>query len=211
MLIGAEKRGLSVYDRRIAMTSSIRAGVHDAYSAAAEKPSDSHPFPVGRDFAASVGYSAEWLGTLPADSVNRFAGVSNISLVAALPEGATVLDLGCGAGLDSLIASRRIGPAGRVAAVDFSRAMLEHARRGARVAGADNVIFCRADAERLPLSDASIDVALVNGIFNLNPVREGIFHELARVVRERGAVYSAELVLLAALPPEQRNAANWFA
>lgn len=122
-----------------------------------------------------------------------------------------MLDLGCGAGLDSLIASRRIGPAGRVAAVDFSRAMLAQARRGACAAGADNVIFCRAEAERLPLSDASIDLALVNGIFNLNPARECIFYELARVVREGGAVYSAELILSAALPPEQRNAANWFA
>jgi arsenite methyltransferase len=193
------------------MTSSIRAGVHDAYSAAGERPSDSHPFPVGRSFAESVGYSAEWLSSLPDDCVDRFAGVSNISLVAEMAEGATVLDLGCGAGLDSLIASRRIGPAGRVAAVDFSQAMLEHARRGAREAAAENVIFCRADAERLPLPDASVDLALVNGIFNLNPARECIFHELARVVRRGAAVYSAELILSAALPPEQQNTANWFA
>jgi len=125
--------------------------------------------------------------------------------------GATVLDLGCGAGLDSLIASRRVGAAGRVAGVDFSQAMLEPARRGAREAGMENVVFCRADAERLPLPDASIDVALVNGIFNLNPGRECIFHELARVVRKGGTVYSAELILSAPLPPEQLDATNWFA
>ena len=193
------------------MASNIRAGVRDAYSAAADRPSDAHPFPVGRRFAESVGYSAEWLRTLPGDSVDRFAGVSNVSLFAGMPLGATVLDLGCGAGLDSLIASRRIGPAGRVAAVDFSQAMLEHARRGARAAQTENIVFCRADAERLPLSGASVDLALVNGIFNLNPARECIFHELARVVREGGAVYSAELILSAALPPEQQNAADWFA
>jgi arsenite methyltransferase len=193
------------------MASSIRAGVHDAYSVAAERPSDSHPFPVGRDFAASVGYSAALLGSLPGDCVDRFAGVSNISLLAELPAGVTVLDLGCGAGLDSLIASRRISPEGRVVGVDFSQAMLEQARRGARSAGAENVIFCRADAERLPLRDASIDVAIINGIFNLNPARECIFRELARSVRHGGTVYSAELILLAALPPEQQDAANWFA
>ena len=193
------------------MASSIRAGVHDAYSAAAERPSDSHPFPVGRAFAESVGYSAELLRGLPGDCVDRFAGVSNISLVAELPAGATVLDLGCGAGLDSLIASRRIGPGGRVAGVDFSQAMLEPARRGAHAARTENVVFCRVDAERLPLPDASIEVALVNGIFNLNPARECIFQELARVVRKGGTVYSAELILSAALPPEQQDAANWFA
>jgi arsenite methyltransferase len=193
------------------MASSIRAGVHNAYSAAAERPSEPHPFPVGRRFAESIGYSAELLRSLPGDCVDRFAGVSNISLVAEIAPGATVLDLGCGAGLDSLIASRRVGPAGRVAAMDFSQAMLEHARRGARAAGTENVVFCRADAEGLPLPAASIDVALVNGIFNLNPARECIFHELARVVRKGGTVYSAELILSAPLPPEQQNAANWFA
>jgi SAM-dependent methyltransferase len=193
------------------MASSIRAGVHNAYSAAAERPSEPHPFPVGRRFDESIGYSAELLRGLPGDCVDRFAGVSNISLVAEIAPGATVLDLGCGAGLDSLIASRRVGPAGRVAAMDFSQAMLEHARRGARAAGTENVVFCRADAEGLPLPAASIDVALVNGIFNLNPARECIFHELARVVRKGGTVYSAELILSAPLPPEQQNAANWFA
>ena len=125
--------------------------------------------------------------------------------------GAAVLDLGCGAGLDSMIAGRRIGAKGRVAGVDFSAAMLERARRGALQARIQNVVFCRADAERLPLRDASIDVALVNGIFNLNPARSCIFHELARVVRDEGTVYSAELILSAPLPPAEQNAANWFA
>jgi len=193
------------------MNSNIRAEVRDAYSAAAERPLDSHPFPVGRGFAESVGYSADWLRGLPSDCVDRFAGVSNISVVAEMPLGATVLDLGCGAGMDSLIASRRVGAEGRVAGVDFSQAMLEQARRGAHAVGAENVVFCRADAERLPLPAASVDVALVNGIFNLNPARDCIFRELARVVRQGGTVYSAELILSAPLPPEQQSAANWFA
>jgi ubiquinone/menaquinone biosynthesis C-methylase UbiE len=128
-----------------------------------------------------------------------------------MSKGAAVLDLGCGAGLDSLIASGRVGPGGRVAGVDFSQAMLEQARRGARAAGTENVVFCRADAERLPLPSASVEVALANGIFNLNPARECIFRELARVLRKGGTVYSAELILSASLPPEQQDAANWFA
>lgn len=193
------------------MGLSVRDSVRDAYSAAAAKPSDPHPFPVGRTFAESVGYSADQLKDFPGDCVDRFAGVSNISLTAEMPAGATVLDLGCGAGLDSMIASRRIGTQGRVIGVDFSRVMLALARRGASDARRENVVFCRADAERLPLPGASVDVALVNGIFNLNPARECIFHELGRVLRNGGTVYAAELILSAPLPPAERNAANWFA
>ena len=132
-------------------------------------------------------------------------------MLADLREGATFLDLGCGAGLDSIIAARRVGPNGRVIGIDFSDAMLGHARGAAAQAGIDNVIFCRADAEHLPLADASVDGALVNGIFNLNPARERIFHELARVVRKGGTVDSAELILSRPLPPEQKSDANWFA
>jgi len=193
------------------MTLSIRDSVRDAYSAAAAQPSDSHPFPVGRSFAESIGYSIELLKGFPDDCVERFAGVSNISVTSDMPVGATVLDLGCGAGLDSMIASRHIGAQGRVVGVDFSPVMLDQARRGKSQVRIENIIFCQADAECLPLSHASIDVALVNGIFNLNPARECIFHELARVVRTGGTVHAAELILSAPLPAAEHNAANWFA
>ncbi len=126
--------------------------------------------------------------------------------------GAIVLDLGCGAGLDSLIAAQRVGPKGRVLGVDFSKAMLLRARRAAIEAGVANTEFCAADAEYLPIRDGLIDVALINGIFNLNPVRHEIFNELARVLRPGGVVYAAELILREPLPPEiQDNETNWFA
>jgi ArsR family transcriptional regulator len=122
-----------------------------------------------------------------------------------------VLDLGCGAGLDTLIAARRVGRDGRVVGVDFSEPMLARARRAASEARCEWVAFCRATAGRLPLADGAVDVALVNGLFNLNPERAAIFRELARVVRRGGAVYAAELILTAPLPAEQRNEASWFA
>ncbi|HUY12223.1 MAG TPA: methyltransferase domain-containing protein [Terriglobia bacterium] len=190
----------------------IRRRVHDAYSAAADRPEGSHAFPVGRQFAESLGYPAELLAQLPVASVDAFAGVSNVSVFADIPEGATVLDLGCGAGLDSLIAARRTGSHGAVMGVDFSEAMVARARASAAEAETRNLLFCRADAENLPVRTESIDVALVNGIFNLNPAREAVFLELGRVVRSGGAVYSAELILSKPLPPEeQRNESNWFA
>jgi ubiquinone/menaquinone biosynthesis C-methylase UbiE len=152
------------------------------------------------------------LAELPASAVDAFAGVSNVAVFADIDPGGTVLDLGCGAGLDAMIASRRTGSAGRVYGIDFSDAMLERAQRAAHEAKIENITFRKADAERLPLADASIDVALVNGIFNLNPDRERVFRELARVVRRGGQVFGAELVLIEALPEAERACtANWFA
>ncbi len=192
--------------------NSLRDRVRDAYSAAARAPNEKHPFPVGRAFAESVGYPAALLDELPAAAVEAFAGVSNVAIFAEIPAGAAVLDLGCGAGLDTLIAARRTGPAGRVLGVDFSAVMLERARQAVAEAGAVNVELRRADAESLPLADASVDVARVNGLFNLNPARAAIFRELARVVRPGGNAWVAELVLTAPLPAEQAcSPTNWFA
>jgi SAM-dependent methyltransferase len=190
----------------------IRDGVREAYGAAAADPGGEHPFPVGRRFAESLGYPADLLDSLPEDCAAAFSGVSNLSVTAALAPGAVVLDLGCGAGLDSLIAARRVGPAGRVIGIDFSEPMLDRARRSLRASGTTNLEFRRGDAERLPLPASSVDVALVNGIFNLNPGRAAIFAELARVLRPGGTVFLAELVLKeppgAATPPPEEN---WFA
>jgi len=190
----------------------LRAKVNVAYSAAARSPEQRHPFPVGRKLAEDLSYPAEVLDNVPAISVEAFAGVSNVSLFADLPSGATVLDLGCGAGTDSIIAARRVGPAGRVIGVDFSKAMLARACAAKELVNLPHLDFQHADAERLPLPDEAVDVALVNGIFNLNPKRRAILSELARVLRPHGRAYVAELVLTHALPEsDSTSESNWFA
>lgn len=188
--------------------SELVAGVRRAYSKAADDPDGDHPFPMGRAFAESVGYPAELLERLSPLAVEAFAGVSNLSLVADVPPGSRVLDLGCGAGLDTLVAAERTGPTGEVVGVDFSRAMLARAR--AATAGVEQVRFVEASAHRLPLDQASVDVALVNGLFNLNPHRGAIFAELARVLRPGGVVFVAELIL-AGEQEAARTTSNWFA
>jgi len=190
----------------------LRTQVNVAYSAMARAPSEKHPFPIGRKLAEDIGYPAELLDTLPQLCVEAFAGVSPVSLVADLAEGATVLDLGCGAGMDSIIAARRVGPAGRVIGVDFSESMLARAGAAKDLADVPQLDFHRADAEHLFLADNSVDVALVNGIFNLNPTRGQILSELARVLRPRGRAYVAELILARPLPETDRTSeSNWFA
>ena len=189
----------------------LRSAVQRAYSSAADSPRDKHAFPVGRVLAERLGYPAELLDTLPTVSVEAFAGVSNVGVSATIPAAGTVLDVGCGAGLDSLVAARRVGPGGIVAGIDFSDAMLRRARRAATLSEL-TIALCRGDAEHLPLARDSVDVALVNGIFNLNPARTQIFEELARVVQPGGAVYAAELVLMEAVSrPVRFTEAEWFA
>jgi len=186
--------------------------VRGAYSAAADHPEEKHAFPVGRQFAESIGYPADLLASLPSVACDAFAGVSNVSVFADIPVGATVLDLGCGSGTDTLVAARRVGTSGKVIGVDFSRSMLSRARQAAVESGVVNVELRESDAERLPIRDGEIDVAIVNGIFNLNPAREAVFRELARVVRRTGTVYAAELTLSQPLPPEApTNESDWFA
>jgi len=194
------------------VAEDLRQAVWAAYSQAAGHPEGAHPFPVGRGFAHGVGYPADVLGGIPECSVDAFTGVSNVAIFAELSAGDTVLDLGCGAGLDSLIAARRVGDNGKVYGVDFSRPMLERARSASRTAHARNTAFALAAAERLPLRSGSIDVALVNGIFNLNVARAAIFDELARVLRPGGTVFGAELVLREPAPaPRELDRLNWFA
>jgi len=189
----------------------LREEVRRVYSEAAKRPADEKTFPLGREFAESIGYPADLLARLPSISVEAFTGVSNVSIFADISIGAKVLDLGCGAGLDTLIAAGKAGPDGRVIGVDFSETMLARARQGLAEAGIANVEFKKADAEEVPILDGAIDVALVNGIFNLNPAREAIFSELARVLRPDGTVFAAELILREPLPAEIRdNPGSWF-
>lgn len=190
----------------------LREGTKKAYSAAAKRPLEEHPFPVGEQFAKSLGYSRELLSSLPLASKEAFSGVSNVSVFANIPDGSIVLDLGCGAGLDSFTASKRTGIKGRVIGIDFCHSMLLRAKECTQKVKIKNVEFYQADGENLPLDGKSVDIVLVNGIFNLNPKREAIFNELARVTKLSGELYAAELILKAALPANIRESnTNWFA
>lgn len=185
--------------------------VRDAYSQASDNPNGSHPFPIGYDFALSLGYPEELLESLPRTSVESFTGVSNVSVFAEIPAGSTVLDLGCGGGTDSLVAAGKTGPDGRVYGVDFSAAMLSRARTGAKRAGTSNVEFREAEGQRIPFDDDTFDVVMVNGIFNLNPDRAGIFQELARVLRPGGVFYGGEIILGEPMDEKERaGLSNWF-
>jgi arsenite methyltransferase len=190
--------------------ANLRESVRAAYSAVAEHPGARHPFPSGRVFAENLGYPAELLDRIPAASVEAFTGVTNLAASADIPPSSRVIDLGCGAGLDSLLLAQRLNHSGMVLGVDFSFPMLDRARRSAAELSLNNAIYSQADAERLPIPTASFDTAIVNGIFNLNPARQAIFRELARAIRPGGRLYASELILLEPRPAAS-NPLDWFA
>ena len=192
--------------------AKLRGRVRRGYSEAAKRTGDDQPFPLGREFALSLGYTQDLLESLPSVAVDAFAAVSNVAVFAQKPPGSRVLDLEFAAGLDSFIAAQRAGPAGWVVGVDFSEAILARPRRGAKSMGGDRIQFLDEDAENLEMEDASMHIALVNGLSNLNPRRGEIFQELARVLRPSGGRYAAELILREPLPAHVKSSeADWFA
>ena len=189
----------------------LRRAVADRYGAVALCPTAGFPFPVGRAFAAAVGYPADVLDSLPAAAVASFTGVTYLPAWTGLKTGEVVVDLGCGAGVDALIAARSVGPDGRVHAVDLTREMAELARANARAAGLPNVDVHRAAVEALPLADAVADVVTANGVFNLAPEKERAIAEAFRALKPGGRLVAAEIVLTRDVPWAERSTLDdWF-
>jgi SAM-dependent methyltransferase len=187
----------------------LKAHVRRVYSLAAGGPQADLPFPVGREFAQAIGYPAGLLDSLPEECVASFAGIYPLSLAAELEPGQGVLDVGCGAGLDALIAARRTSPGGRVVGVDFSEAMVARAKAAAAEANLP-VEFQVCEAGRLPFPEASFDVVLANGVLNLNPDRKKLLSEMARVLKGGGRLYVAEIVSEGEEPAGPCTLADWF-
>jgi SAM-dependent methyltransferase len=151
---------------------------------------------------AEAYYPPEELATLPREAVTLALGVGYPLGHAGLKPGESVLDLGCGAGIDTLLAARAVGPSGRAIGIDMTPEMVARARRNAAAAGLDNVEVREAMIEELPVSDASIDVVVSNGVLNLSTRKSRVLAETMRVLRPGGRLAIADLVLEGALPDE---------
>ena len=165
---------------------------------------------AGRPAARRL-YSDAELGALPPSAVDWALGVGNPVRHAALQPGETVLDVGCGAGIDTILAARAVGSTGRAIGLDLLEEMCERARGHARDAGvAEWTEFVRGEMEEIPLPDASVDVVISNGVINLSPRKSRVLAEIRRVLRPGGRLSVADLTVNDELPTElQTNDAAW--
>jgi ubiquinone/menaquinone biosynthesis C-methylase UbiE len=188
----------------------IKATIVERFVRVALDPAGERKFPVGPDSAKRLGYDATEVDSLPRRATESFAGVGNPLALGALRAGEVVLDLGCGAGMDGLLAARRVGPTGRVIGVDMTGPMVEKARANALQAGVENAEFRHGEADHLPVDDGTVDLVISNGVFNLCPDKPGVLAEVFRVLRPGGRLQMADILLKEDVTPEEvARAGEW--
>jgi SAM-dependent methyltransferase len=184
--------------------SDLRCLISDKYTEVARTPEKGFHFHTGKPLALMLGYPEATIDSLPAGTIDSFAGTGNPFSMGQLRPGETVVDIGCGAGFDSLIATRQVGDGGRVISVDMTPAMLEKAADGAREAGVTNIEFHEGLAESLPVADASIDVVISNGVINLCPDKMAVMQEINRALRPGGRIQIGDIVVHKEVPEDAK-------
>ena len=173
----------------------LRQAIREEYSAVATQPDQGFHFHTGRPLAGLLGYDEAWLVGIPQPTIASFAGTGNPFSLGSLGPGERVVDVGSGAGIDSLIASRMVGPDGHVVGIDMTPAMLERARSSAAEVGATNVEFRHGFAEALPVPNGWADVVISNGVLNLFPDKTAGLTEMLRVLRPGGRLQIGDILV----------------
>ena len=173
--------------------AALRAQVQQKYRDVALEPNASFHFHTGRSLASRLGYPAAAVDRLPGSAVESFAGVGSPFALRDLEPGERVVDVGCGAGFDTILAAEQVGPNGRVIGVDMTPEMLDKARRTVDELGLAHVEVCEGLAEHLPVDDGWADVVISNGVINLCPDKATVFAEIYRVLRPGGTLQFADI------------------
>jgi SAM-dependent methyltransferase len=184
---------------------ALRQAIRDEYAVVARNPEQGFHFHTGRPLSQALGYDDTWLDGMPEGALASFAGTGNPFRLGKLLPGERVVDVGCGAGFDSLIASRMVAAEGSVVGVDMTPAMLAKARQSAAEAGMANVTFCEGYAEALPVPNGWADVVISNGVLNLVPDKAAALQEMARVLKPSGRVQIADILVQQPVPESAKR------
>jgi len=188
----------------------LRSEIQRTYAAVSNDPGREFMFPTGRAWAEDLDYPPELLARVPETSCESFAGVANPFSLGVLDPGEDVLDVGCGAGMDTLVAAQMVGADGYVTGIDMTPDMAAKARRSAAEMGLANVTIVDGSAEQLPFADAGFDVVISNGVIDLIPDKEAVFSEIARVLRPGGKIQLADVTIQRPVSEEgRRNIDLW--
>jgi arsenite methyltransferase len=179
---------------------SLREAIQQEYEAVAREPERGFHFHTGRPLAGRLGYRDSWLAQVPESSIESFAGTGNPFALGPLAPGEHVVDVGCGAGIDSFIAASMVGPHGRVVGVDMTPAMLDKAKKNAAAGAIENVRFDQGYGEALPVPDGWADVVISNGVFNLMPDKALALAEMQRVLKPGGRLQIGDILVEKAVP-----------
>jgi SAM-dependent methyltransferase len=183
----------------------IQNTIRETYSKAANGPKDLFNYPTGHAGLAALKYDPELLRALPSDVAASYCGVGNPFTLGPINEGDVVLDVGCGAGVDTLISGMRTGPSGKVVGIDLTPAMLEKAKKNLSMTDLKNVRFEEGSVENLPFADEEFDVVTSNGALNLVPDKSRAFGEIYRVLKSKGRLMIADQILIGELPKEKKQ------
>ena len=187
----------------------LKSEIKKTYATVSQQPAKDFVFPTGRPWAVDLGYPEE-LANVPDSAVESFAGVANPFSLGRLQPGERVLDLGSGAGTDSLVAAQMVGENGSVKGIDMTPEMLAKARSAASELGVANVEFVEGEAESLPFANESFDVVISNGVIDLIPDKDAVFSELFRVLAPGGRIQLADVTIQKPVSEEgRRNIDLW--
>ena len=187
----------------------LKNEIKKTYASVSQDPERDFIFPTGRAWAEDLRYPSE-LASVPDTAVESFAGVANPWKLGRLSPGERVLDLGSGAGTDSLVAAQMVGEHGAVTGIDMTPEMLTKARKAAAEMNAPNVEFVESEAERLPFPDSTFDVVISNGVIDLIPDKDAVFGELFRVLVAGGRIQIADVTIQNPVSAEgRRNIDLW--